>query len=79
MKAFIYIFALIIFATSCKKTETTYWCQTTDVNGADINPRNITMTAKEKDKYVKENTVEIDGNTSTVIAGEKYTSCDPIK
>ena len=78
MKAFIYIFALIIFATSCKKTETTYWCQTNASFGT-AELVTLTMTAKEKDKYIKDHTVETDGNTSTIIDGERHVTCDPVK
>lgn len=79
MRTITFIFAVLVLATSCKKTETTYWCQTSDVSGTDMNPKTLTMTSKEKDEYVKSNTIEIDGNASTIISGEKHTICDPIK
>ena len=78
MKHIFTFIALAFIFTSCQKKETTYWCQTTASFGA-AELATLTMTTKEKDKYVKDHTVEIDGNTSTIIDGERHTSCDPIK
>lgn len=78
MRPIFIIFAFAFIFTSCQK-KYTYWCQTSTINGADLNPVTLDMTEKEKDKYVKSHSVDVDGNTSTVIAGESKTICEKVK
>ncbi len=76
MKPILTLFALVFIFTSCQK-KFTYQCETT-IYGQSNGHRNIitkTMSEKEKDKYVKTNTVDNDGSEQIFTVGEKYTEC----
>lgn len=76
MKQIITLFAITFVFTSCQK-KFTYQCETT-IYGQASGSSNIvtkTMSEREKDKYVSNNTVNKDGSDQVFTAGEKYTQC----
>ena len=73
------IFTLLILAfafTSCQK-KYSYQCET-KIYGQANGYKNIvtkTMSEKEKDNYVKSNTIDNDGSNDIFTVGEKITDC----
>ena len=76
MRTFIFLLFASFSLISCQK-KYTYQCETVYQNQASGSHNYITktMTEKQKDNYVSDNTKNIDGSDDTFTIGEYYTNC----